>query len=61
MLLACKGLSAAQNHAHWPSCAAPSDCTQALPSLMFTAAGAFQMWQWAVGKHVRLRKVSACQ
>lgn len=28
-----------------------------LPAAFFTAAGAFQMLQWAVAKHKRLRKV----
>eukprot|EP00798_Chlamydomonas_sp_ICE-L_P024166 gene24166-9753_t len=30
--------------------------TQALPALLFTAAGGFQMAQWAMQKHARLRK-----
>lgn len=32
--------------------------TQTLTSLLFTLAGAFQMAQWASGKHKRLVKVS---
>ncbi len=30
--------------------------TQALPAALFTAAGAFQMTLWALGKHRNYRK-----
>lgn len=37
-----------------------SVATSTLPAALFSVAGTAQMWQWAAGKHARLRRVSHC-